>query len=395
VKLTQTTVAKLRLPAGKTDAIFFDDDLPRFGVRLRAGGSSKFVVHYRLNDLQHRVTIGHTATLTLEEARQRARKILVTVDEGGDPQAEKAGKRAAARLLFEGVARQYLESRESSLRPKTLLGYSGDLLRLWKPLHGSALNAVTRPVVAAHLRDIAKDSGDVSHNRARGTLSAMYAWAIGEGLCENNPVIGTNTRDTKPRERVLTDAELAAVWTAAPDNDYGRIVKLLLLTGQRRDEIGGLRWSEVDLNDGLITLPKERTKNGSEHKVPLSGEALRILQGVVAHRDDLVFGLGQNGFSGWSKGKTPLDAACGVQGWTLHDLRRTAATGMADLGVLPHVIEAVLNHVSGHKAGVAGIYNRSTYATEKRAALDRWASHIRVIIAQSEGANVTRLARKA
>ena len=120
---------------------------------------------------------------------------------------------------------------------------------------------------------------------------------------------------------------------------------------------------------------------------------MAVLQSITPHRD-LVFGIGQDGYAGWSKGKTALDAACGVKEWTLHDLRRTAATGMADLGVQPHVIEAVLNHVSGHKAGVAGIYNRSTYANEKRAALDLWAGHVRVIIAQASGANVTKL-RKA
>ena len=123
---------------------------------------------------------------------------------------------------------------------------------------------------------------------------------------------------------------------------------------------------------------------------PLAGEAMAVLQSITPHRD-LVFGIGQDGYAGWSKGKTALDMACGVKGWTLHDLRRTAATGMADLGVLPHVIEAVLNHVSGHKAGVAGIYNRSTYASEKRAALDLWASRLVVAIAQANGANVTSL----
>ncbi|HEY6701414.1 MAG TPA: tyrosine-type recombinase/integrase [Pseudolabrys sp.] len=293
--------------------------------------------------------------------------------------------------------RDYLEACQRALKPKTLIGYKGDLERLWKPLHKMALSAVSRPVIAAHLRVIAKESGPVSANRARGTLSSFFAWAIGEGLCEDdavNPVIGTNTFDTKPRDRVLSNAELAAIWKAAPDNDYGRIVKLLLLTGQRRDEIGGLRWSEIDTNENLITLTGARTKNGIEHRVPLSGEAMEALQGITPHRD-LVFGIGQDGYAGWSKGKTALDAACGVKGWTLHDLRRTAATGMADLGVLPHVIEAVLNHVSGHKAGVAGIYNRSTYANEKRAALDLWAGHLRVIVAQASGANVTRLKRKA
>jgi integrase len=219
----------------------------------------------------------------------------------------------------------------------------------------------------------------------------MFAWAIGEGLCEVNPVIGTNTLDEKPRERVLSDMELAAIWKACPDADYGRIVKLLMLTGQRREEIGALRWAEIDLNERQITLAGERTKNGVEHRIPLSDDAMKVLQGVIAHRD-LVFGArGNNGFANWHEGKTALDNACGVKNWTLHDLRRTAATRMADIGVQPHIIEAVLNHVSGHKAGVAGIYNRSSYSTEKRDALERWANHLAVAIAQASGANVVKL----
>jgi integrase len=348
--------------------------------------------------IQRRLTIGDATAMTLEEARQRARKAKVAVDDGRDPAAEKETKRAASGLIFSTVMRDYLDACQGSLKPKTLIGYTGDLKRLWKPLHKLALNAVSKPVIAAHLRTIAKNSGPVSANNARGTLSSFFAWAIGEGLCETNPVIGTNVNETKPRDRVLSDTELAAIWNAAPDNDYGRIVKLLLLTGQRRDEIGALRWSEIKDVDkpekALIALPGSRTKNGLPHDVPLAGEAMAVLQSITPHRD-LVFGIGQDGYAGWSKGKTILDAACGVKGWTLHDLRRTAATGMADLGVLPHVIEAVLNHVSGHKAGVAGIYNRSTYDKEKRAALDLWAGHIRVIVAQASGANVTKLGRKA
>src|SRR5262245_29524898 len=346
MKLTDTAVARLR--SSKADEIIFDDALPRFGVRLREGGSKKYVIDYRQAGVQRRYTIGPTNTLTIEEARQRARKILVAVDDGRDPGAEKQTKRAASGLIFAAVVDDYLEACQGSLKPKTLVGYTGDLKRLWKPLHKLALSAVERPVIAAHLRIIAKESGNVSANRARGTLSSMFAWAIGEGFCEVNPVVGTNTFDSKPRERVLTNAELAAIWKAAPDNDYGRIVKLLLLTGQRRDEIGGLRWSEIDETEKLITLTGERTKNGVEHRVPLSGEATAVLQGCIRHRD-LVFGIGQDGYAGWSKGKSQLDTACKVKNWTLHDLRRTAATGMADLGVQPHVIEAVLNHVSGHK----------------------------------------------
>lgn len=391
MKLTDTAVAKLKLPAGKTDAIFFDDALPGFGIRIRAGGSRKFVVHCRQGDKQQRVTIGSAAVLTVEAARAKARKMLVAYDDGRDPNAEKAERRAANALTFSAVSTDYLATCEARMKPRSFEDCARYLRQHWKPLHTRPVASVTRADVAARLREIVKANGPVAADRARSALSAMYAWAIGEGLCEANPVIGTNKATTNAgRERTLTDAELAAIWNAAPATAFGRIVRLLMLTGQRRDEIGDLHWSET--RDGMISLPGARTKNGRAHDVPLSALAVDALttQPRMVGRD-LVFGEGEGGYSGWSRSKAALDRACGVTDWTLHDLRRTAATRMADLGVAPHVIEAVLNHVSGHKAGVAGIYNRSTYAAEKRAALDLWANHVAVIVAQASGANVTPL----
>ena len=241
------------------------------------------------------------------------------------------------------------------------------------------------------MRVIARDRGAVAADRGRSTLSAFFGWAIGEGIAEVNPVIGTNKSSKgSSRERVLTDDELVKIWNAAPANDYGRIVKLLMLTGQRRDEIANLRWSEV--GDDQIVLPKERTKNSRPHDVPLSPMARSVLDESLEVDDRVnVFGRGQSGFSGFSNAKERLDEASGVTGWTLHDLRRTCATRLADLGTLPHVIEAVLNHVSGHRAGVAGVYNRSAYTTEKRAALEIWGIHVQTLLARAEGANVTKL----
>jgi integrase len=223
---------------------------------------------------------------------------------------------------------------------------------------------------------------------------------MGEGYADSNPVIGTNRASTgASRDRILKDGELVKIWSACRDDDFGWIVRLLMLTAQRRDEIAGLRRSEIEEDEDenkLIALPKERTKNSRPHDVPLSAQALAVLDEIEEDDErDLIFGYGEGGFSGYSKAKAALDERCGVSDWTLHDLRRTAATRMADLGVQPHVIEAVLNHVSGHKAGVAGIYNRSTYAKEKRAALDLWGSHIQTLLAKAEGANVTRLKKRA
>jgi integrase len=383
MKLTQTSLPKLSLPSGKTDAIFFDDELPGLGVRVRAGGSRKFVVDYRQGGIRRRHTLGSAKVLTLEEARRKARKILVAIDDGKDPAAEKAQKRAAAGLIFGAVVDEYLAA-QNHLRPRSLINLTHHLKNHWKPLHRLPLSAVNRATVASHIRAIAKGSGIVAANRARSALSVFYAWCIGEGLCELNPVTGTNMAgEEKPRDRVLSDAELVAIWNALPDSDYGWIVKLLILTGQRRDEIGALRWSEIDLDAKLIELPADRAKNGVPHKVPLSDEALAVLKSCIrTSARDYVFGEGENGFTGWSKAKVRLDNATGInRPWVLHDLRRTAATRMADLGVMPHVVEAMLNHVSGHKSGIAGVYNHARYEPEKRAALELWASHIKAAVA--------------
>jgi integrase len=239
-------------------------------------------------------------------------------------------------------------------------------------------------------------------------LSSFFAWAIGEGLCDTNPVIGTNKHfdGARSRDRVLTGRELAAIWKALPDSDYGAIVRLLIFTGQRREEIAGLRWSEVDLEAREITLPPARTKNNRPHDVPLSKPALAILKSLpVRAGREFVFGDGPRarngrppgpggGFQGWSHCKAVLDKqTSSIGAWRLHDVRRTVATRMAELGVQPHVIEAVLNHVSGHKAGVAGVYNRSSYATEKREALDFWGKHIEALTADDNCGESQRIVR--
>jgi integrase len=220
-----------------------------------------------------------------------------------------------------------------------------------------------------------------------------------EGLVDANPVLGTNRQaDEQARDRVLADAELIAIWRASRDDDYGRIVRLLALTGQRRDEIGSIGKSEISLAARSWSIPRERTKNSRAHEVPLPDLAIEILEPAMLREGredrDLIFGDGLRAFSGWSAAKLSLDRrieqATGTkpEPWRLHDLRRTAATRMVDLGVLPHVVEAVLNHVSGHKAGVAGVYNRALYAPEKRRALDLWAAHIEALLAGKPASNI-------
>ncbi|MGY2903385.1 integrase [Bradyrhizobium sp. URHC0002] len=257
-------------------------------------------------------------------------------------------------------------------------------------MHSVSVFHIRRRHVAARLTEIATDRGPVAAARARAALSAMFNWAIREGLdIPANPVVGTNRQaEPKSRDRVLTDVELAEIWSACRDDDYGRMTKLLLLTAQRRDEVGSMRWLEIDPENKSWIIPGTRTKNHRDHILPLADAALALIEASPHHRD-FVFGDGprrrgdkQRGFSGWSKSKAALDErilearqkvtedAKPLPDWRLHDLRRTAATVMADrLGVLPHIVEAILNHVSGHRAGVAGVYNRARYEAEKREAL--------------------------
>ena len=393
IKLDAKTIAKLALPEGKLDGIYFDDDLAGFGLRLRASGDRvrrTWIAQYRAHGRTRRMKIGAAEKLNVDDARKAARKILAKVELGQDPQGDKAKARLASGRTLRSVADDYLEAKQSVLRPAS---YRGTKLYLtgpyFKPLHSTTITDITLADVAARIGAIARNNGSVTASRPRYALSAMYRWAMGEGLLGPhpiNPVIGTNTPpDSTPRERVLSDAELAAIWRACADDDHGRIVKLLALTGCRREEIGGMRWSEIDRDTGVLALPKERTKNRRAHTVPLTPLALSILETVprrAASRDHVFGERSPVGFTRWAETKRDLDRrlAGQVKGWRLHDLRRTMATRMADLGVQPHIIEAALNHYSGHRRGVAGVYNRSPYEREVRAALAQWAEHVTAFI---------------
>jgi integrase len=387
MRLTDKVLATLAVPKGKSEAIFFDDDLPGFGLRLRAGGAARWVYQYDIGPRMRRITMGSTAALSASRARATAAELHAKVRLGADPAGEKAESRLRAGETLEAVLHVYLAQQRSKLKPLSYTQKERHLVKHCRPLHGLALAKVDRRAVAAKLTKIATRSGPVEANRVRASLSAFFSWCIKQGFADTNPVVGTAREKENSRDRVLTGAELKAIWAAtAGDDDYSAIVRLLLLTGCRADEIGSLAWNEI-VGDKLV-LPGARTKNSRDHIVPLAAPASSIIAARPRLLDSgFIFGRGDNGhgFTGWSSTKVLLDArikAAGakVEHWTNHDLRRTAATGMAELGVAPHVIEAVLNHVSGHKAGVAGIYNRASYENEKRAALALWADKLLEIV---------------
>ena len=231
-----------------------------------------------------------------------------------------------------------------------------------------------------------KRYGRTSAARARGVLSALFTWAMKEGLCDANPVLGTNdpSAGIPSRDRVLNDREIHAIWNACQDDDFGRIVKLLMLTGCRREEIGGLRWEEVDPGTNVMTIPGPRTKNGRDLMLTLPEVAICILQLAPRRKDrPYVFGGRGGGFSAWSYSTIGINSRItGAAGkplphWTLHDLRRTFRTGLGRLGVAPHVAELAINHVKG---GVEAIYDRYRYQPEIKAALSLWADHVGSIV---------------
>ena len=390
----------LTLPDDKTDKIFWDEELSGFGLRIRAGGNRSWIAQYRADGRTRRPVIGSVEKLTPMEARQAARKILAKAALGHDPQGEKEVKRQQAARTFRSVADAYLAARQSELRPSSLRVTKLYLLGgYFRPLHSIGISNIGHPDIAARLSAIARDHSAITAAAARRAISAMFRWSVEEGWATLNPVIGTRKpADPMPRDRVLSDDELAAVWRACGVDNFGRIVRLLILLGSRRAEIGGMRRSELNLDSGIWTLPKERSKNNHALTITLPPTALTIIRSVQSTQDALFGDHAETGFNSWNIGKRELDrrlADDAVKPWRLHDLRRSVATGMADLGIEPHHIEACLNHFSGHRAGVAGIYNRSSYDRVIAAALARWADHIEELVSGKKRSQVIPITRSA
>jgi integrase len=391
----KTKLTKANLPAieadfaasGKADKIYFDTDLRGFGLRLRAGSDRKvWVCRYEYGGVQRKLTFGDTTVVAPDEAREKAKREMAKVVLGDDPQAKKAEDKAKARITLRYVANQYLQSKQGQLSPKSLKEAERYLLKSFRKLHALPVHKITRRDVAVVLSELAIKA-PIAAGRGRAHLSALFTWAAGEGLLDgDNPVAGTNNPSpVVARDRVLSDSELAAVWNACSDNEGGRIVKLLILTGARRDEVGGMLWAELDRDNGTWTIQASRTKNRREHTLTLPGRAWSIIEATSRRQpNDRLFGVGARGFNNFHKTKAILDNQCQIAPWRFHDLRRTVATRMADIGIQPHIIEQVLNHQSGHKAGVAGVYNRSAYTREVKNALAIWADHVASVTSGEE-----------
>jgi integrase len=372
--LTQQTVEKLRPDPAKV--IERPDHLyPALRLVIQPSGSRAFAVRTRINGKTVKITLKDVG-LDLRAAREATRKILEEIAGGHDPRAT---KRKAKATTLGGVAELYLADAAGHTSPKTQGERARHLRRDWAPLHHRPLAEIRKAEVATRLLEIKAECGAITANRSRATLHALFNWAVDQDVLEANVVAATRPplRREPTRRRVLTPEERAAVWAATADTSdpYNAIVRLLMLLGQRRQEVAGMRWPELDLGRTLWSLPADRTKNRLEHLVPLPRQALEIIQ-AQPRAGEHVFG--GPSFGSWSRAKRRLDKRCGIAGWVLHDIRRSVVTAMNDeLGVAPHVVEAIINHVSDpSRRGVAGTYNRAQYLAERTRAMQAWGDHL-------------------
>lgn len=385
---------------------------------IQPSGEKSWAFRYRFGGRSRKLTLGQYPGMDLVKARRRARRAIEAVDDGRDPGIEKQNELRrlkygeTERDSFANIACSFIERHA---RPKTrswketarLLGLKldpqkpdalktikGSIVARWGPRN---ISTITKRDILDALDTIIDRGAGTLANRTLGKLRKLFNWAIERDIIEHSPCAGIKPpAPESSRNRVLSDDELALVWNKADSLNYPfkQIVRLLILTGQRRGEVAGCMRVELRLDDRLWCLPRERTKNGEEHDIPLSDAALQVLATTHNIAGEFLFTTtGKTASSGFSKAKRAVDAAIrketkrSLPSWTFHDLRRTVASGMAALGIAPHIVERVLNHKSGTIKGIAAVYNRHEYAAEKRAALDEWATHVLSIVRNREASD--------
>jgi len=377
-KLTSKAVENIKPTAARQEIP--DALLPGLYLIVQPSGARSWAVRYRHDGRPRKHTLGPYPAIDLATARALGGKALRTVAEDRDPAGERQEQRANS---VAEVAAQFLAKHgQRHYRPRTLKE-TERVLKLYVVSRwgNRPIASVTRAQVRDMLDKIVGDT-PVLANRVHSMTRKLFGWAVEHEIIPVSPLTGLKAPAVeKSRDRILTDQELRAVWQAAGQMGvYGALVRLLALTGQRRGEIAGLTWSEIDLGKRLISLPRDRVKNDRPHEVPLSPEAATLIEALPRFSERYVFSLGSVPIGGFGKYKAKLDKLCGVENFTLHDLRRTCASGMARLGVGLPVIEKVLNHVSGSFAGVVGIYQRHDFAGEKRKALELWGAHVAAVV---------------
>jgi len=389
-----------RAPRGR----HYDDRLPGFGLYVGASKKTWFVEYRdghgrgsrvrRFTFAEHGKPAPDSGIWTAEKARREAMRLLGAIKAGGNPLAEREERKAERRRrkpTVGEISTEWLERDQADNRD--LPEVRRIVVRYILPEIGHLPIEEVRKADVLRLVEGLADKAPVMANRTLARLRRLFRWAMSRELVERDPTAGLEPPGReKARDRVLDDGELATVWKAAERTGfpYGHILRLLILTGCRRDEIGALRWSEVRNLDGpepRIELAGERTKTGAPRIVPLPEPAVDILRDCLRFTGVYLFGVaGRGPFKGWSRAKRNLDALAAeiagrpLEPWRIHDLRRTTATGLQRLGVRLEVTEAVLGHVAGSHRGIVGVYQRHRYEPEKRQALNAWARHLAAIL---------------
>lgn len=370
------------LTPGSSETVYWDDGVPGFGLKVTPQGRKVFIVLYRTKDGLSRLrkyTIGTYGQTTLAIARIAAQKVLADKNEGKDPAAVKRDlRKRVVTDTVEDMVKEYRSRHVDALRA----GYeinriiATEILCRWGT---KSIHEIDRRDILSALDEIVARGSPSAANYAFSVMRAMFNWAIGRGILEKSPCTGlSKPAPVNSRSRVLSDHELREIIFAArrTSRPYGAIVELLALLGQRRSEVSEMTWQEVDLDKKVWTIPAERAKNSRSHFVHLAPRALEIIE-AQPRTSGLVFPTrsGQP-FMEFSNMKSKLDIESGIKDWVLHDLRRTAVSGMASLGVAPHVADKVLNHQSGTISGVAAVYQRHEFLAERQAAMTLWDQHI-------------------
>jgi integrase len=387
IKLTKGAIDAL--PTPQLDNVYWDAGCPGFGVKVTPKGRKVFVVLYRTGGAGSKLrkyTIGPYGRVTLHQARVAAQKVFAARLEGRDLAAEK--REARRRIVVDRVD----ELLEAYIAQRLSQNRSGDeiarLLRreLGKPWAGRSIHEIRKRDVADVIATVEQRGAHFAANKTLKSMKTFFRWCVGRAILDHSPADGVPLPTKQvARDRVLDDKEIVLIILAARKigDPYSGIIELLVLTGQRRKEVARLSWEELDFEKRTWTIPKLRTKNGKEHVVHLSEEALAVLN-RMERRGPWVFSVsGNKPYSAVSDVKPMLDKLSGVTGWRLHDLRRTCVSGLARLGVAPHVADKILNHQTGTISGVAAVYQRHEFLAERREALDVWGAHVAKLLKQA------------
>lgn len=365
VSLSDLTVKNLPLPV-KGQARYWDASLPGFGIRVSQGGAKTWIVLDPRSKVRTQETIGRYPLISLQDARSEAKRLL----------AEKTlGKHRARSLPWDVARDEYLAEVKERRKPRTHTDYKRILMTRFK-FAGTKLSEVTPQDIQAKLRKI--DYAPAEQQHAFVVARAFFNWAHQKHYVDTSPMARMKPPHSyKPRARILTDEEIAKVWNACGDDTFSSIVKLLILTGLRKGEAKHLTRDMIQ--GDRVVLPPWLTKNSREHVFPLPSTVSALL-GAFPNTDGPILGVPvgeeRKPFSAWSKNKAKLDTRSGVTNWTLHDLRRSTASGLAGLGTPIQVVEKLLNHVSGSFSGIVGVYQRYDFFPEMSEALDKWECHI-------------------